>query len=351
MANPKFLLKCLPTGSLTYEDNTLVIKMMLKLFENSHYITLLQNLSAQDNIVDVTLGHMPGVGLKEKRYFLTSNIENFKQISLYLDSVYNEPTAEKLELFQIDTAFIHKYLQILERIKPTETVVNLLGPFSMSQTLNHKSGTQILADKMFRKFIIQALSAKALWLISEIKAVSPETTPIIILEEPLLYKIGDVKRNNEEITKDVIVNMFAKVIQKIKEYHGLVGIQCFEKCDWQIPIEAGADIISFDAYNNPNNLNIIAEKINDFLAGGGRINWGIVPVMTEALVKSLTVDQVYDRFAKTVENLVIAGVSERLAYNRAMVSINGNVNKLPLIFAEKALMLSVQLSKRIPHKS
>ena len=145
--------------------------------------------------------------------------------------------------------------------------------------------------------------------------------------------------------------MFAKVIQKIKECHGLVGIQCFEKCDWQIPIEAGADIISFDAYNNPNNLNIIAEKINDFLAGGGRINWGIVPVMTEALVKSLTVDQVYDRFAKTVENLVIAGVSERLAYNRAMVSINGNVNKLPLIFAEKALMLSVQLSKRIPHKS
>ena len=145
--------------------------------------------------------------------------------------------------------------------------------------------------------------------------------------------------------------MFAKVIQKIKECHGLVGIQCFEKCDWQIPIEAGADIISFDAYNNPNNLNIIAEKINDFLVGGGRINWGIVPVMTEALVKSLTVDQVYDRFAKTVENLVIAGVSERLAYNRAMVSINGNVNKLPLIFVEKALLLSVQLSKKIPHKS
>ena len=74
-------------------------------------------------------------------------------------------------------------------------------------------------------------------------------------------------------------------------------------------------------------------------------------LMTEALVKSLTVDQVYDRFAKTVENLVIAGVSERLAYNRAMVSINGNVNNLPLIFAEKAFMLSVQLSKRIPHKS
>ena len=91
--------------------------------------------------------------------------------------------------------------------------------------------------------------------------------------------------------------------------------------------------------------------MNNYLAGGGRINWGVVPVMTEALVKSLTIDQVYDRFANTIENLVIAGVSEQLAYNRAMVSINGNVDKLPLIFAEKALMLSAQLAKRIPHKS
>ena len=261
MANSKFLLKCLPTGSLPYEDSSLATKMILKLFEHSPYLAMLPNVSAQDNIVNATLSHMPCVGLKEKKYFLTSNIEKFKQISLYLDSIYNEPTAEKLELFKVETSFLHKYLQILERIKPTETVVNLLGPFSMSQTLNHKSGTQILADKMFRKFIIQALSAKALWLISEIKAVSPDTTPIIILEEPLLHRIGEVKRANEEITKDVIVNMFAKVIQKIKECHGLVGIQCFEKCDWQIPIEAGADIISFDAYNNPNNLNIIAEKL------------------------------------------------------------------------------------------
>ena len=351
MANPKFILKCLPTGRLPYEDDALATKMMLKLFEHSPYLALLPNLSQEDNVTNATLANLLGVAFKDKRYYLMSNLEKFKQISLYLDSVYNEPTAEKLELFAINTSFMQKYLQILKRLKPAETVVSLLGPFSMSQILIHKSGMQILADKMYRKFIIQALAAKALWMISEIKSVSPDTTPIIILEEPLLYKIGDVKRENEEITKDVIVNLFAKVIQKIKEYHGLVGIQCFEKCDWQIPIEAGADIISFDAYNNPNNLTIIADKVNNYLAGGGRINWGVVPVMTEALVKSLTIDQVYDRFANTIENLVIAGVSERLAYNRAMVSINGNVDKLPLIFAEKALMLSAQLAKRIPHKS
>lgn len=161
----------------------------------------------------------------------------------------------------------------------------------------------------------------------------------------------DIKRENEDVTRETVINLFTKVINKIKEYHGLVGIQCFEKCDWQIPLEAGADIISFDAYNNPNNLNIIAEKINNFLIGGGRINWAIVPVKTEALVKSLNIDSVYNRFIKTIDGLVLSGVSERLAYNRSTVSIQGNVDKLPIIFAEKALILSTQLAKRIPFKS
>lgn len=351
MTNSKILLKCLPVGSLPYDDKALTTKMMLKLFEQSPYLALLPNYSNDDNINYITLTNMPGVLLKDKRYYLTNNIDKFKEYSFYLDSVYNQPTAEKLELFEINASFMEKYLQILQRLKPAETVITLLGPFSISQTLIHKSGIQILADKMYRKFIIQSLTAKALWIINKIKTISPDTTPIIILEEPLLHKIGDVKRANEEITKDVIVNLFAKVIQKIKEYGGVVGIQCFEKCDWQIPIDADVDIISFDAYNNPNNLTIIAEKVNDFLAQGGRINWGIVPVMTEALVKSISVDQIYSRFIKTIDNLIIAGVSEKLAYNRAIISVNGSTNKLPLIFAEKALMLSTQLAKRIPKKS
>ena len=76
-----------------------------------------------------------------------------------------------------------------------------------------------------------------MWIIHKIKKLSPETRPLIILEEPLLYKIGDIKRENEDVTRDVIINMFSKVISKIHEYEGFVGIQCFEKCDWKIHID------------------------------------------------------------------------------------------------------------------
>lgn len=107
-------------------------------------------------------------------------------------------------------------------------MINLIGPFTLSQRLMNNEGTQLLADKYYRKVVIQSICVKALWIINKIKKLSPETRPLIILEEPLLYKIGDIKRENEDVTRDVIINMFSKVISKIHEYEGLVGIQCFE---------------------------------------------------------------------------------------------------------------------------
>lgn len=347
----KISFKSLPTGNLPYTDENTATKMMVKLFENVPYLPVFPNASETETLLERSLGNIPGVRIKDQKIIFRDSSNKFKQELVALDTAFNNPYIENLEPYKIETFFYNKYIQILKRIKPAETVVSLLGPFTLSQMLINKEETQMLADKCGRKLVIQAVCVKALWIINKIKEVSPDTLPIILLEEPLLHKAGDIKRENEDVTKETIINIYSKVIQKIKEYHGAVGVQCFEKCDWQIPIEAGADLISFDAYNNPNNLNIIADKINNFLIGGGRINWAIVPVKNEALVKSLTIDYLYNRFVNTVEGLIAAGASERLAYNRATVSIQGNVDKLPLIFAEKALILSTQLGKKIPFKS
>ena len=347
----KISFKCLPVGDLPYEDDKLTTKMMVKLFEKSPFLAMLPKASESENLITRTLENLPGIKIKKQQIVLDNRSSDFKQGLVDLDIAFNTPTDENLEKYKINSFFIEKYLQIIKRVKPTETVVNLLGPFTFSQILENEDGLQVLADKCYRKLVIQSIAVKAIWIINKIKEYSPETKPIIMLEDAGLSGFGNVKRENEDVNRDVVINMYAKIVQKIKENGGLVGVQCFEKCDWQLPIEAGVDIISFDAYNNPNNLNIIAEKINNFLVGGGRINWGIVPVMNESMVKSLTIDYLYKRFVSTVENLVLAGVSERLAYNRALVSIQGNIDGLPLIFAEKAMMLAVQLSKKIPFKS
>ncbi len=66
----------------------------------------------------------------------------------------------------------------------------------------------------------------------------------------------------------------------------------------------------------------------------------------ESIVKNINLDLIEKRFLNTLEGLVLAGVPRPLVYNSALVSLQGDVDKLPIIFAEKALILATQLSKK-----
>lgn len=346
----KLSTRCIPLGALPYESIETATRMAAKLFEKTPFIALLPKISENDNVTYHTLNGIPGVKIKDKKVSLKPTTTSYKSGLAKLDKAFLTPTVENLEPFAIDSVFFEKYLQMIKKFKSPNAFVNLLGPFTISQMLTNAAEEQMLTDKSFRKLFIQSICVKALWTINKIKEINPETTPVIILEEPTLGQLGNIKRENEEITIDLVTTLLSRVIEKLHEAGALVAIQCLEKCDWKIPINAGVDIISFDAYNNPNNLCIIPEQIIEFLERGGKINWGIIPTMTEAVVKALNIDYVAHRLCATMDGLILAGVPEKLVYNSALVSIQGDVNKLPIIFAEKAIILSTQLAKRIPNK-
>lgn len=347
----KIDLRCLPYGALPYESIDSTKRMMLKLFEQNPFLPFLPNISNEDTLLGRTFFNIPGVKIKEKKVVFKVGSTSYKQGILKLDKAYNFSDIEDLEPFAIESPFLDMFLKIIKKFKSKRAYINLLGPFTISQILNKTAEEQVLMDKSYRKLFVQAVCVKALWIIEKIREVSPETVPVIILEEPMLCQFGMLKRENENLTVELVTNLFSRTIEKIKASGALVAVHSMEKCDWQIPINAGVDIISFDAYNNPNNISIIPEMITDFIKRGGKVNWAIVPVMTESIVKGLNIDYVANRLFATMEGLILSGVPERFVYNSALVSVQGDINKLPIIFSEKALILSTQLAKRIPIKN
>jgi len=343
--------KNIPLGSLPYETIDTACRMLAKIYEKMPYLPLLPKIDKDDTIVNRTFGNIPGVRILDKKVSLVITSNNYKNNLSKLEKAFNHPELENLNYFEMKAPFLEKYFQLINKFKPKNAVINILGPFTVSQMLMNAAEEQMLIDKTYRKLFIQAICVKALWAIKKIKSINPTTTPIIILEEPLYSKLGDIKRENEDISIELVTSMFSRVIEKLKENGAIVGIQCLEKCDWKIPINAGADIISFDAYNNPNNLSIIPEQIIEFIERGGKINWGIVPIINEAIVKSLNIDDITSRLFKTMELLIISGVPADYVYNSALVSVQGNLQHLPLIFAEKSIILAEQLSKRLPIKA
>lgn len=346
----KLATRCIPLGALPYDDIGTATRMAAKLFEKLPFVATLPNVSTEDTIINRTLTNIPGIRVTGNKIEIKITSNHYKQWMSKLEKAFNHPNVNNLEPFAIDSPFLEKYFQMINKFKSPNAVINLLGPFSLSQMLDNIAEEEMLIDKTYRKLFIQAVCVKALWAINKIKEINKDTVPLIILEEPLFGQLGDIKRENDDITVEIVTSLFSRVVEKLKSAGAYVGVQCMEKCDWKIPINAGVDLISFDAYNNPNNLCIIPEQITNFIARGGKINWGIVPVTNEAMVKNLNIDLISNRLFSTLEQLVIAGVSEPFVYNSAYVSIQGNVDKLPIIFAEKAIILTNQLSKRIPVK-
>ncbi len=340
--------RCFPAGALAYETLDSAVRMSAKLFDKMPYLPFLPNIDENDTLLNRTLSHIPGVKLDGKKVLFKVGSEKYKKALIDLEKACNNPTEELLEPYAIESVFMEKFEHLINKFHPTEACVNILGPFTLSQILLNAAEEQMPADKSFRKLFIQAVCVKAFWFINKIKNISKTITPIIILEEPILANLGNLRRDDETLTTEYVTGLFAKIVEKIQPTGALVAVQCFDKCDWKIPINAGVDIISFDAYNNPNNLCIIPDSILEFLERGGKINWGIVPTLNEHIVKNINLDILEKRFLNTLDGLVVAGVPRPLVYNSAFVSIQGDVNNLPVIFAEKALILSTQLAKRIP---
>lgn len=347
----KLATRCIPLGTLPYETIDTTTRMAAKLFEKLPFVAMLPEVSKEDTLISRTLENIPGIKIKDSKVKIKIASNHYKQGLSKLEKAFNHPELHNLEPFAINSPFMEKYFQLIKKFKSPNAVINLLGPFTISQILENVAEEEMLVDKTYRKLFIQSICVKALWAIEKIKEANPNTVPLVILEEPMFSRLGEIKRENEEITTELVTAMFAKVVEKLREAGAYVGVQCLEKCDWKIPISAGVDMISFDAYNNPNNLCIIPEQITEFVSRGGKINWGIVPVMNESIVKSLNIDTLANRLFATMEGLILAGVPENFVYNSAFVSVQGDIEKLPIIFAEKAVILATQLAKRIPIKN
>ena len=340
--------RCIPNGVLPYDNISTTTRMAAKLFEKIPYIPVLPRIEEKDSILRRTVANVPGISMTDSDKIVFRSSEKIEADMKLLDKAFISPKKGNLEKFGFEAPFLEKFLQMNKKFKSPNACVNLLGPFTLSQLLLQNADIQLLADKNYRKIVIQAISVKAMWIIDKVREYCPNTEVLIMLEEPMLWKFGDVQRQSEVVTLELITTLLSRVIDKIKSFGGMVGVQCMEKCNWQIPINAGVDLISFDAYNNPNNLNIIPETIIDFISRGGKICWCIVPGMKESIVKSLSVDYLKTRLLTTFDGLVLAGVPANFVYNSSFVSVQGNLDHLPLIFAEKALILATQLSKKIP---
>lgn len=346
-------LKYIPASVLPYSNVHSVSKFIEKFSAGCPFLPCLPRIDKNDNLLKRTFSGIESILLSDNTYSIIPDLKVFKTANASLDIAFKTMTG--IDAYAFESPFLKHYLDIIKKHKPKEAIINFVGPYTSLQILKSEIITQdeiskpLITDAAYRKFIIEVLCLKAFWIANKIKSLSQNTIPIIVLEEPNLNNLGTLRRSNEHVTNKIVTGLYKKIAEKLHEYDIAVGIHSVNKCDWLPIIDAQPDIISYNAYDNPNNLVIIAKNIQKYLESGGYINWGIVPVKDERAMRHLTLDYIYNRFDTAINNLIAKGTGRKLTYERSLVSTSlFDLSNLPVLFAEKGLMFAEKLQDKIP---
>ena len=109
--------RCIPLGTLPYDSIESITRMEAKLFEKFPFVPLLPKMVSNDTLVNRTLENIPGVKIEDKKVILKTSSPQYKQGLKKLDKAFNHPKKENLEHFAINSPFIEKYLQMIEKFK------------------------------------------------------------------------------------------------------------------------------------------------------------------------------------------------------------------------------------------
>ena len=222
--------------------------------------------------------------------------------------------------------------------------VQSTGPCSFALTIVDENKRAIYYNEEFRDVIIKSIAAKSRW---QIQAFKPYAENIIcFIDEPILSAFGS--STYVSVKREDVVSILNEVIEAVHAEGAIAGIHCCGNTEWSILIDAGVDIVNFDAFEYGATIAMYADSVKTHLEKGGALAWGVVP--TSEKIREETVESLEKKLEEGVDNLASKGVDKRLILQQAILTPSCGTGSLTPTDAEKVFLLLSQLTKRMKEK-
>jgi len=222
--------------------------------------------------------------------------------------------------------------------------VQTTGPCSFALTLVDEGKRAIYYNDEFRDVIVKALAMKCRWQIQKFKPYAENI--ICFIDEPILSSFGS--STYVSVKREDVVAMVNELVEAIHADGALAGVHCCGNTEWSILIDAGVDIVNFDAFAYGETVAMYAESVKAHLERGGMLAWGVVP--TSKVIMEQTVESLEAQLEKVMDNLAATGISKALITEQAIVTPSCGTGSLEIGEAEKVFELLSALSKRMKAK-
>jgi hypothetical protein len=289
---------------------------------------------------------MPCVKIEEDKgrmYFDTSGDYSEALAEFYI----NNMDANTGEMNHTNLAISPNYSKgiyaLEQRLKTLDHKLPLLkvqttGPCSFALTIVDETKRAIYYNEEFRDIIVKTLAMKCRWQIEKFQPFAENI--ICFIDEPILSAFGS--STYVSVKRPDVVNHLSELIGSVHAAKALAGIHCCGNTEWSILIDAGVDIVNFDAFSYGETIAMYPDSVKTHLQAGGILAWGIVP--TSAAIREQTVAGLAERLEKVMDNLAGKGISKQLITEQAILTPSCGTGSLDPSDAEKVFDLLCQLT-------
>lgn len=292
---------------------------------------------------------IPGAVLDEARQRLTFDTAGDPSEALaafyevYLAAAEAGPGEADLAPLAIGPSFargLHRFAARLaaDGVRRPLVKVQTTGPLSFALTVVDQDKRAIYYDETFRDVIVKALALKCRW---QIRTFAPWAERVLcFIDEPILAAFGS--STYISVTRGDVTSLIGEMVDAIHAEGGLAGVHCCGNTDWSLLVEAGADVINFDAFGYGESIALYPEALRTFLDRGGLLAWGIVP--TSERVREQTATSLADRFDKLVRTIAgLAGLDRARLAETALLTPSCGTGSLSLEDAGRVFDLLAEL--------
>jgi len=278
---------------------------------------------------------------KERMYINTAG-----DTSTDLANFYETFLADDPEPFRITPAFsrgipaLEKALEAAGGTRPF-VKVQTTGPISFGLTIVDENKRAIYYNPEFIDVVVKALAMKCRWQIRKFKKFAQGM--ICFIDEPILSAFGS--STYVSVTRDDVVAKLNEVVEAVHQEGALAGVHCCGNTEWPILMDAGVDIVNFDAFDYGETIALYPEAVKRHIEAGKALAWGIVPT-NSAKIRVQTAESLAAKWAGLVDKLAgRAGISRDRILRQALITPSCGTGSLPVEDAERVFDILNQTSR------
>ncbi len=346
---------CLATaiGSLPHHDADAAVDVILSAIPDAPIWPQLPRISLNEQMEIQYSEGMPGIVIdREKRrmYFDTAtdhseDLAGFYEA--YLQAMDPDEGTGDCSAMAISPDFSRGIYALESRLKKGGrklpcVKIQTTGPCSFALTIVDQDKRAIYYNEEFRDVIIKALAMKCRWQIQKFRPYAERL--ICFVDEPILSAFGS--STYVSVNRENVVAHLREMIQAIHADQAIAGVHCCGNTEWSLLIDAGVDIINFDAFGYGETIALYAPAVKAHLERGGMLAWGIVP--TSNAIREQSVDTLMNHFNRVVEHLAKrAGMEKQRVIEQSLVTPSCGTGSMEVADSEKVFRLLGDLSRAL----